>query len=67
MTETATLTGEAMCYAEKCPKCGRTGWAGCGQHVDEVMRSIPVSRRCTCDRDSAPKRTAIDRLSDPRP
>ena len=37
-----------MCYPERCPRCGKTGWAGCGQHVEEVMRSIPPARRCTC-------------------
>ncbi len=41
-----------MCYPEKCPRCGKTGWAGCGQHADDVMRSIPPARRCTCERDS---------------
>jgi hypothetical protein len=30
-----------MCYPEKCPRCGKTSWAGCGQHVDDVMRSVP--------------------------
>ena len=30
-----------MCYPEKCPRCGKTGWAGCGQHVDDVMRPVP--------------------------
>jgi len=44
-----------MCYAEKCPKCGKTGWAGCGQHVDDVMRSVPASQRCTCEQNSAPQ------------
>jgi hypothetical protein len=37
-----------MCYPVRCPDCGKTGWDGCGQHVDEVMRSVPVSQRCTC-------------------
>ncbi|GLP76756.1 hypothetical protein TUM20983_38660 [Mycobacterium antarcticum] len=44
-----------MCYAEKCPTCGKTGWAGCGEHVDDVMRSVPVAQRCTCARNSAPQ------------
>ena len=43
-----------MCYPEKCAKCGKTGWAGCGQHVDDVMRSVPSAQRCNCERDSAP-------------
>jgi len=37
-----------MCYPVQCPKCGKTGWDGCGQHVDSVMRSVPASQRCTC-------------------
>ncbi|ORB65981.1 hypothetical protein [Mycolicibacterium tusciae] len=51
-----------MCYPEKCPRCGKTGWAGCGQHVDEVMRSVPAAQRCTCDGDSAfkPRSTITD-------
>ena len=24
-----------MCYPMQCPVCGKTGWAGCGQHVNE--------------------------------
>lgn len=37
-----------MCYTTTCPACGKTGWQGCGQHVDEVMRDVPDSQRCTC-------------------
>jgi hypothetical protein len=35
-----------MCYAVTCKKCGKATWAGCGQHVDQVMRSVPRSQRC---------------------
>ena len=51
-----------MCYPEKCRKCGRTGWAGCGQHADDVMRALPVSQRCTCERNSAPEATDSRRV-----
>ena len=37
-----------MCYPARCPVCGKTGWAGCGQHVNEVMGSVPPAQRCTC-------------------
>lgn len=37
-----------MCYAARCSKCGKTGWGGCGQHVDDVMASVPAGQRCTC-------------------
>lgn len=35
-----------MCQAVPCNQCGKTTWAGCGQHVDDVMASVPQSRRC---------------------
>lgn len=35
-----------MCRAVTCRKCGRTTWAGCGQHVDEVLRQVPPADRC---------------------
>ncbi|WP_162492504.1 hypothetical protein [Microterricola viridarii] len=30
----------------KCRKCGKTTWAGCGQHVDSVMRGVARADRC---------------------
>lgn len=38
-----------MCYPVQCPRCGKTGWAGCGEHVDSVMRSVPATERCRCE------------------
>jgi hypothetical protein len=35
-----------MCRPATCKTCGKTTWAGCGQHVDQVMRSVPTSQRC---------------------
>lgn len=35
-----------MCRAVRCRACGRTTWAGCGQHVDQVMRGVPADQRC---------------------
>ena len=37
-----------MCRAATCRKCGKTTWAGCGNHVNQVMRNVPKSNRCTC-------------------
>ena len=37
-----------MCRAATCRKCGKTTWAGCGNHVDQVMRNVPKNERCTC-------------------
>ena len=35
-----------MCRAVTCRKCGKTTWAGCGQHVKQVMAGVPASQRC---------------------
>ncbi|TCN58423.1 hypothetical protein EV641_101526 [Rhodococcus sp. SMB37] len=42
-----------MCYPVACSRCNKTGWGGCGQHVDVVMRSVPAADRCTCDQSTA--------------
>jgi hypothetical protein len=35
-----------MCRPVTCKKCGKTTWAGCGQHVDQVMRGVAKNDRC---------------------
>lgn len=35
-----------MCYAVKCQVCGKTTWAGCGQHIADVRRSVAASQWC---------------------
>jgi len=35
-----------MCRAKTCRQCGKTGWSGCGQHVDQVLAGVPKSQRC---------------------
>ena len=35
-----------MCSPVTCDTCGKTTWAGCGQHVDQVMRGVPRDQRC---------------------
>ena len=35
-----------MCRAVPCTTCGKTTWAGCGQHVDQVMAHVPRADRC---------------------
>lgn len=41
-----------MCRPTACRTCGETTWAGCGQHVDQVMARVPADRRCRCDADA---------------
>ena len=35
-----------MCRAVKCRTCGKTTWAGCGQYVQSVKRTVPASEWC---------------------
>lgn len=44
-----------MCYPVTCKSCGKTTWAGCGQHIDSVKKSVPASQWCTCPRDAQPQ------------
>lgn len=44
-----------MCRAENCRSCNKTTWAGCGNHVQDVMAHIPRSDRCSCDPNAAKK------------
>lgn len=35
-----------MCRPVTCTTCRKTTWAGCGEHVDDVMRAVPPAERC---------------------
>ena len=35
-----------MCRSVRCKTCGKTSWAGCGQHVDQVMAGVRREDRC---------------------
>ena len=35
-----------MCRSVTCKQCGKTTWAGCGQHVDAVKAGVPEGRWC---------------------
>lgn len=50
-----------MCQPATCQTCGKTTWAGCGQHVDQVLRAVPVDERCTCadDRDQPTQKKGL--------
>lgn len=37
-----------MCTKATCRVCGETTWAGCGQHVRQVMRNVPRDQQCVC-------------------
>ncbi len=35
-----------MCRAKLCRTCGKTSWAGCGQHVNQVKATVPADEWC---------------------
>ncbi|TLP98338.1 hypothetical protein FEF26_04990 [Nesterenkonia salmonea] len=35
-----------MCRAVNCRVCGKTTWAGCGQHVAMVKKNVPAVQWC---------------------
>ncbi len=37
-----------MCRRINCGKCGKPTWAGCGQHVNQVLAGVPKAKRCSC-------------------
>jgi hypothetical protein len=37
-----------MCRVVTCKKCKKPSWAGCGAHVEQVLRNVPKAERCAC-------------------
>ncbi len=37
-----------MCRRVACRACGKPTYAGCGQHVEQVLAGVPKSQRCAC-------------------
>ena len=44
-----------MCFKIKCKKCGKFTWAGCGEHIEQVLKDIPEEERCHCPREEENK------------
>ena len=51
----ATWVGELCVTPYAARTAVKTGWAGCGQHVDVVMGNVPASQQRSCPRDSGPQ------------
>lgn len=37
-----------MCYKTTCSKCNKPTWAGCGNHIEQALKDVPVQDRCKC-------------------
>ncbi|MFS0867227.1 hypothetical protein AB3M83_07820 [Microbacterium sp. 179-B 1A2 NHS] len=42
-----------MCSPVTCATCGKTTWAGCGEHIDQALAGVAADQRCSCRRVSA--------------
>ncbi len=51
-----------MCRPANCSVCGKTTWAGCGQHVDQVMAGVPQPERCPGHADEPQGASFLDRV-----
>lgn len=51
-----------MCRRVTCRNCRKPTYAGCGQHIDQVLRSVPPGQRCCCPRDQARPLGHLSRL-----
>jgi hypothetical protein len=44
-----------MCTRVSCSTCGRPTFAGCGNHVEQVLGDVPADERCQCGSGGAPR------------
>lgn len=42
-----------MCQRVTCRTCGKPTFAGCGAHVEQVLRDVPPAERCRCREEAA--------------
>ncbi|HEU4337097.1 MAG TPA: hypothetical protein VFR45_07295 [Nocardioides sp.] len=47
-----------MCRPTTCKTCGKTTWAGCGQHVADVKAMVPNNQWCNGQHTTAEKAAA---------
>lgn len=46
-----------MCLRVTCSTCGKPSFAGCGRHVESVLRDVTPAQRCRCSASSGPSAT----------
>lgn len=47
-----------MCRPTRCRTCGKTTWAGCGQHISQVKAGVPANDWCNGQHTPAEKAAA---------
>lgn len=51
-----------MCQRILCELCQKPSYSGCGKHVEQVLRGVPLEGRCQCMSHAA---ESIKRLAQP--
>jgi len=59
--QSAAIRGVTMCRPATCRSCGKATYAGCGQHVEQVLRGVPQNQRCSCATATTAQRPASER------
>ncbi|MDO4412239.1 hypothetical protein [Cutibacterium sp.] len=44
-----------MCRPVRCDVCGKTTWAGCGEHIAQVKAQVPPAQWCDGNHTAAEK------------
>ena len=47
-----------MCTRVRCKKCGSPTYAGCGEHIEQVLGDVPRADRCHCREQAAAAKAA---------
>ncbi|MCP2298668.1 hypothetical protein SAMN04244553_6576 [Nocardia amikacinitolerans] len=45
-----------MCQRITCRQCGKPGYSGCGEHVEQVLGDVPKTQRCSCTEQAGPRK-----------
>lgn len=48
-----------MCMKIDCDQCEKPTWKGCGKHIEQALKDVPVDERCKCPRDSPASTTEV--------
>jgi len=40
-----------MCQRVQCQQCKKPTYAGCGRHIESVLKDVPRADRCRCRED----------------
>ncbi|SNV25098.1 Uncharacterised protein [Dermatophilus congolensis] len=51
-----------MCRSVTCKTCGKTTWAGCGQHIEAVKHTVPADQWCNGHPPTSTSSSLIARL-----